>query len=67
VLIDAIAQQQRYKSVNVGKINGCLTDVDKLDESGAFAEADRDKLRQDTEKLGESIGKSHRIRLPHPL
>ena len=66
-LIDAIAQQQRYKSVNAGKVNGCLNDLDKLDEAGAFAEADRDKLRQDREKLGESIGKSHRIHLPSPL
>lgn len=67
VLIDAIAQQQRYKSVNAGKVNGCLNEVDKLDDAGAFAEADRDKLRQDRDKLGDSLGKSHRIRLPSPL
>jgi hypothetical protein len=67
VLIDAIAQQQRYKSVNVGKVNGCLSDLDKLDDAGAFADADRDKLRQDREKLGDSLGKAHRIRLPSPL
>jgi hypothetical protein len=66
-LIDAIAQQQRYKSINTGKVNGCLNDMDKLDEGGVFADADRDKLRQDREKLGEAIGKSHRIRLPSPL
>src|SRR5690349_15114004 len=32
VLIDAIAQQKRYKSVNIGKVNGCLNDLDKLDD-----------------------------------
>jgi hypothetical protein len=67
VLIDAVAQQQRYKSVNAGKVNGCLNDVDKLDEAGSFADADRNTLRQDREKLGDAIGKSHRIRLPQPL
>jgi hypothetical protein len=67
VLIDAVAQQQRYKSVHVGKVNGCLNDLDKLDEAGAFADADRDKLRQDRENLGESIGKQHRFHLPTPL
>jgi hypothetical protein len=67
VLIDAIAQQQRYKSVNVGKVNGCLNDLDKFDDAGAFADADRDKLRQDREKLGDSLGKPHRVRLPSPL
>jgi hypothetical protein len=67
VLIDAIAQQQRYKSVNVGKVNGCLNDQEKLDDAGVFVDADRDKLREDREKLGESLGKSHRVRLPSPL
>jgi hypothetical protein len=67
VLIDAVAQQQRYKSVNAGKINGCLNDLDKLDEGGAFDASDRDKLRQDREKLGEAVGKSHRMRLPGPI
>ena len=67
VMIDAVAQQKRYKSVNVGKVNGCLNDLDKLDESGAFAEPDRGKLREDREKLAETIGKSHKIRLPGPL
>ena len=67
VLIDAVAQQQHYKSINVGKVNGCLNDQDKLDEAGAFAEEDRDKLRQDREKLGESVGKAHRFHLPAPL
>lgn len=67
VLLDATAQQQRYKSVNVGKVNGCLKDLAKLLDTGAFAGADRDKLSQDSEKLGESVGKPHRIRLPQPL
>lgn len=67
VLIDAIAQQQRYKSVNAGKINGCLTEVDKLDEAGVFDASDRDKLRDDREKLGESVGKPRRLHLPKPL
>jgi hypothetical protein len=67
VLIDAIAQQQRYKSVNVGKVNGCLNDLDKLDDAGAFAAEDRDKLRVDREKVGESVGKTHHIHLPQPL
>ncbi len=66
-LLDAIAQQQRYKSVNVGKINGCLNDLDKLLDVGAFAAKDRDKLSQDSQKLGESVGKPHRIHLPQPL
>ena len=66
-LIDAIGQQQKYKSVNAGKVNGCLNDLDKLDESGVFDEADRDKLRQDREKLGESVGKPKRLHLPSPL
>lgn len=66
-LIDAIAQQQRYKSVNAGKVNSCLTDFDKLDDEGAFAEADRDKLREDRDKLGESVGKPNRLHLPKPL
>src|SRR5438105_913329 len=35
VLIDAISQQTRYRSVNAGKVNGCLNDLDKLDEGGA--------------------------------
>jgi hypothetical protein len=67
VLIDAVAQQQRYKSINVGKVNGCLNDLDKLDVAGSFAEADRGRLRQDRESLGDVVGKSHRIRLPQPL
>ena len=67
VLIDAIDQQKRYHSVNAGKVNGCLNDLDKLDEAGAFADTDREKLRQDREKLGEAVGKSHRFRLPGPL
>jgi hypothetical protein len=67
VLIDAAAQQQRYKSINVGKVNGCLNDLDKLDAAGSFAESDRDKLRLDRENLGDVVGKSHRIRLPQPL
>jgi hypothetical protein len=67
VLIDAVAQQTRYKSINYGKVNGCLNDFDTLDEAGAFAEADRDKLRKDRDGLGEVLGKSHRIRLPSPL
>jgi hypothetical protein len=67
VLIDAIAQQQRYKSVNVSKVNGCLNDIDKLDEAGAFADADRDKLRQDRDKVRESIGKPRKFHLPAPL
>ena len=67
VLIDAIAQQTRYKSVNVGKVIGCINDLDKLDEAGAFAAEDRDKLRVDREKVGESVGKTHHIHLPQPL
>jgi hypothetical protein len=67
VLLDAAAQQQRYKSVNVPKVNGCLKDLDKLLDAGAFAGADRDKLQQDSEKLGESVGKTHRLKLPQPL
>ena len=67
VLIDALEQQQRYKNVNAGKVNGCLEDVDKLDEAGVFDAADRDKLRDDREKLGESVGKSHRFHLPKAL
>jgi hypothetical protein len=67
VFIDAIAQQQRYKSVNVGKVNGCLKDLDRLLDAGAFVGVDRDKLLQDSERLGESVGKAHRIRLPQPL
>ncbi len=67
VLLDAVAQQQRYKSVNVGKVNGCLNDLDKLLDAGAFAGADRDKLLQDSQKLSESVGKPHRIHLPQPL
>jgi hypothetical protein len=67
VFIDAIAQQQRYKSVNVGKVNGCLKDIDRLLDAGAFATPDRDKLQQDSQHLGEVLGKSHRIRLPQPL
>lgn len=67
VFIDAIAQQQRYKSINVGKVNGCLKDLDRLLDAGAFAAPDRDKLLQDSERLGESVGKPHRIRLPQPL
>jgi hypothetical protein len=69
VLLDAAAQQQqqRYKSVNVAKVNGCLKDLDTLLDAGAFAGADRDKLLKDSEKLGESVGKTHRIKLPQPL
>jgi hypothetical protein len=67
VLIDAIAQQQRYKSVNAGKVNGCLKDLDKLFDAGAFAEADRDKLLKDRDEVGESVGSPHRIHLPQPL
>jgi hypothetical protein len=67
VLIDAIAQQQRYKSVNAGKVNGCLKDLDRLLDAGAFSGADRDKLLQDSQKLGESVGKPRRIHLPQPL
>jgi hypothetical protein len=67
ILIDAIAQQQRYKSVNAVKVNSCLNDIDLLDEAGAFAAADRDKVLEDREKLGEVIGKPHRIHLPKPL
>lgn len=67
VFIDAVAQQQRYKSINHGKVNGCLNDLDKLDDAGAFAGADRDKLRKDRDDLGEVLGKPHRIRLPSPL
>jgi hypothetical protein len=67
VFIDAVAQQQRYKSVNVGKVKGCLKDLDRLLEAGAFAAPDRDKLLQDSQRLSESIGKPHRIRLPQPL
>jgi len=67
VLLDAIAQQQRYKSVNAGKVNGCLKDVGQFLDAGAFADADRDKLLQDSEKLGESVGKPRRIHLPQPL
>jgi len=66
-LINALEQQQRYKSVNAGKVNGCLEDVDKLLDAGAFAESDREKLRQDREQLGESVGKPNRFRLPKPL
>ena len=67
VLIDAISQQQRYKSVNAGKVNGCLKDLDKLLDAGAFGNADQDKLLQDSQKLGESVGKPRRIHLPQPL
>jgi hypothetical protein len=67
VFIDAIAQQQRYKSVNVGKVNGCLKDLDRLLDAGAFAGDDRGKLLQDSQRLGESVGKPHRIHLPQPL
>lgn len=66
-LIDAIAQQQRFKSVNAGKVNGCLKDLDKILGAGAFPAAERDKLLQDSDKLGQSVGKPHRIRLPQPL
>ena len=66
-LIDAVAQQQRYKSINVGKVKGCINDLDQLDDAGAFQNPDRDKLRQDRDKVEESLGKSHRIRLPSPL
>lgn len=65
-LIDAIGQQQHYKSVNVGKVNGCLNDLDKLDAAGAFGDADRDKLRDSREKLGDALGKPHRLHLPLP-
>src|ERR1039458_7478589 len=47
VLIDAIAQQQRYKSVNSGKVNGCLKDLDKLLE-------DRKSTRLNSSHLGIS-------------
>jgi len=67
VLIDAIAQQQRYKSVNAGKVNHCLEDVDKLDEAGVFDASDREKLRQDMEAVGESVGKTRWLHLPKPL
>lgn len=67
ILIDASAQQQRYKSIDVGKVNGCLKDLDKLDAAGAFADGDRDKIRLDRDNLGDVLGKSHRIRLPQPL
>ncbi len=67
VLVDAIAQQQRYKSVNVGKVDGCLKDLDKMLDAGAFSAAEQDKLSQDSQQLGESVGKPHRIRLPQPL
>jgi hypothetical protein len=67
VFIDAIAQQQRYKSINVGKVKSCLKDLDRLLDAGAFAAPDRDKLSQDSERLGETVGKPHRIRLPQPL
>ena len=67
VLVDAVAQQTRYKSINYGKVNGCLNDLDKLDDAGAFANPDRDKLRKDRDDLGAVLGKSHRIRLPSPL
>ena len=67
VILDATAQQQRYKSVNVGKINGCLKDLDTLLDAGAFDTGDREKLLNDSEKLGDSLGKPHRIRLPQPL
>lgn len=67
VLIDAIAQQQRYKSVNAGKVNGCLKDLDKFLDADIFADADRDKLRQDRDKLGESVGSSRRLHLPKPI
>ena len=67
VLFDAIAQQQRYKSVNVGKVNGCLTDIDRLVDAGAFSAADGNTLLQDSQRLGESVGKPHRIHLPQPL
>jgi hypothetical protein len=67
VLLDAIAQQQRFKSVNAGKVNGCLKDLDKILDAGAFSDPERNKLLQDSEKLGDSVGKPHRIRLPQPL
>ena len=67
ILIDAVAQQQRYKTINGPKVNGCLNDVDKFIEAGVFAEADRGKLREDREKLGESLGKVRRFHLPSPL
>jgi hypothetical protein len=66
-LIDAIAQQQRYKSVNKSKVNGCMNDLDKLDDAGAFPEADRATLRKDREDLEESVGKAKLLRLPKPL
>lgn len=67
VILDAIAQQQRFKSVNVGKVNGCLKDLDKILDAGAFPAPERDKLLEDSERLGDSVGKPHRIRLPQPL
>jgi hypothetical protein len=67
IMIDAVAQQQRYKSINTGKVNSCLKDVDQLVEGGAFATEDRDKLRTDRDSLGDVVGKSHRVRLPSPL
>ncbi len=67
ILADAIAQQQRYKSVNAGKINGCMKDLDSLDEAGVFAEPDRARLRDDREKLQESVGTRRKIHLPSPL
>src|ERR1700752_1335107 len=64
VFIDAIAQQQRYKSINVGKCNGCMKALDRLLNAGAFAGPARAKLLQDSESLGDTVGKPHRIRLP---
>jgi hypothetical protein len=66
-LIDAIAQQQRFHSVNAGKINRCLDDLEKLDDAGAFEGTERNKLREDREKLGDAVGKPRRFHLPKPL
>lgn len=65
-LLDASEQQKRYKSVKQAKVNSCLDDLEKLEDSGAFTDADRDRLQKDREALAESVGKP-RLRLPKPF
>lgn len=66
MLVDAIAQQQHYKSVNNSKIHSCLKELEKLEEQGIFTEKDRAMLQKDREDLEQSIPKPG-IHLPKPL
>jgi hypothetical protein len=67
VLIDAMQQQQRYKNINKGKVNGCLKDIGKLSEAGVFQKPDAEKLSKDADDLEESIGNVPRFHLPKSL